>query len=94
MICGESRTRVAGGEAPQCWPLNYSSVLGFRVLRALVVCIIVPTLGQKMVIVVSLCVKKRILSPCSLGLHGQRNLIQARVNFPFLISVMIADTLQ
>jgi hypothetical protein len=49
-------------EAMQCWPVNYGRILG-------------DSLRQKMVIVLSLCVQKRILSPCSLDLYGQRNSI-------------------
>jgi hypothetical protein len=66
---------VAGKQnvkALQCWPANYGRILGFTVPMAVVVCIIVPTLRQKMVIVLLLCVEKIILSPCSLDLHGQR----------------------
>jgi hypothetical protein len=59
----------------QCWPANCGRILGFRVPVAVVVCIIVLTLRQKMVIVLLLRVEKRILSLCCLDLHGQRNSI-------------------
>jgi hypothetical protein len=75
MICGVAA--VPGkqeGKAERYCPVICGRILGFRVPMVLVVCIIVPALRQRIVIVL-FCIEKRVLSPCSLDLLDQRNLI-------------------
>jgi hypothetical protein len=51
MMCGGSHTREAGREVLQCWYVNYSRILGFRVPVAVVVFILVLTLRKHMLVV-------------------------------------------
>jgi hypothetical protein len=70
VICDETVPGKQEGKAQQCCSVNYGRILGFKVPMVLVVCIIVPTLRKKIVIVLLFCLEKRVFSPCYLDLFG------------------------